>query len=295
MKYVLSVLFIFSVLLLVSCQQEPDDVILSPSPSGVDDSTFLAAVVELDTTYPLGLDTSGISYFLYDSQKRLVQVRRLYYEPGAVGGTLDSYEKRFYTGNDTLPYKLAHYMEDAPTNDEIDTVFLTYQNGVIIKDSVLFYEGSQLSSTVIHRFKVLSGSRVSVTAHRRIPGQPDFYDSVISHQTWINGNLAAQKDTTFASPYWGFNFSYQYDNNPNPLLRFALTYPMTNYMHNIGDYSDFFARLSINNETGWSEEYTGGQLNHVELSYQYRADGYPLILRDKALGEPYKLLFIYQK
>jgi hypothetical protein len=240
-------------------------VIPAPSPNEANDSAYVKMMVNFDTSFPSGLDTADVYQFFYDSQKRLIEVRSFFYEPGIIGGTLGYYEKRFYNGNDTLPYKLAQFWKDVFTNDQIDTVFLTYQNGVIVKDSVKFYSGSQPYETIVNRYKALSGGRVSVSSHNWQNLGIDFSDSAISYQTWVNGNLTTQKDTSFLPSSWTNEFSWQYDNHPNPFYRIALPYLTTNAQLYIGDYGDLFMTKTVNNEIAYSETENGTFIGEYRL------------------------------
>jgi hypothetical protein len=285
-----SVLAVLVVLLLTSCQQEPDDVILSPSPNTVDNSSYLKTIVSLDTSLPAGQDTSFVYHFLYDSQKRLVEIRGFDYETGLT----EENEKRFYNGNDTLPYKVVFYLEETPPfADQIDTIYLTYQNGVIIKDSVIQYSGTQRHTPIVSYFRPLSANRWYISRYFQNPGGPVFKDSVVGNLTWANGNLISQKDTTFQPLLNQWSSSAQYDNHPNPFYRYTLAYPfvsvffMTRY--------PLFDQRTRNNQTSLTVTSNGTLSSQAQINYQYRSDGYPVSMTISGLGDTLKDLYFYQK
>lgn len=297
MKTALAFLYFSLVLLMISCQQEPDDVLPDPDPSGEGDSTYLKMVISLDTSKPSGADTSIKYVFTYDAQKRLEQVLIFEYYPGTPGVRFEHLEKRFYSGSDTLPYKMVTYFDDAPTSASIDTIYFTYHNGVLIKDSIISYQGTRLDDVSTTTFHQLANNRLYAIRKVESDGILVSRDSLTSTQTWQNGNLRSQQDTLFLpGGIHTWDFQREFDNNPNPLRRTTLPYPMVNDDYWIGWDLVLAGAKTNNNEIGSTWKADNTLYYEIAGLYQYRTDGYPVILRadDSGNGE-YKMFFIYQK
>lgn len=298
MRKFFAVTSVICVLLFVSCQQEPDDVLREESPTEINDSdsdsTYLSAIVSLDITNPSAPDTLGIAHFIYDGQKRLEEIRDFEYNNG-IPGDIAHFEKRFYNGNDTLPYKIVAFSDRvSPSEDIIDTVFLTYQNGIVIADSVIAYIGSQKYSTTANYFKRLSSNRWSAKLYHQPVNGSALIDTLTCYQEWSNGNLISQKDTVFTLPLSDWSETSQYDNHPNPFNRILVPYPWINYFF-IGTYLFLIEETrTINNEISVNSS-SGTFQSQGQIFYQYRSDGYPISRIYSNIGDTYKELLIYQK
>lgn len=130
------ILFFLFLLILSSCQKEPD-IILDDTNPVLPVTTLLKRYVEVDTTLPPGADTTYKISFTYDNRNRLIKAQYInyYLAPDIYEGTSEYY----YTGNDTLPYKFVDTWEDAGSTYR-DTVFFFYNNGLVSKDSSIEYK-----------------------------------------------------------------------------------------------------------------------------------------------------------
>jgi len=144
-------------IIFTSCQKEVQEElpILPPQPiptETIEDSTLLTKLVSVSGATLS--DTSGSYDITYDAMKRIKTVIATYLnDPG------DTYEEtRFYNGNDTLPYKIAIFWD----GEVYDTSFLTYNNGTIIKDSLISHEvtgANESIYSIVFSFVGLSNSR----------------------------------------------------------------------------------------------------------------------------------------
>ncbi|MEO8404958.1 MAG: hypothetical protein ABI480_10190 [Chitinophagaceae bacterium] len=303
MKSILSAFsFFILVLFFASCQSGPDDTLDPGNPGGggttTSDSTRLKMIIGIDTAFANGIDTSDKYLFQYDASKRLTFIDIYEYEPGQAGVQYHDNEQRFYNGTDTLPYKVVYYVDDHPTLDDIDTVYLTYQNGVIIKDSSISVQGAgnPVRYISVRKYKLLHGMLINANIYSLVGSSLVLTDSITSGQTYLNNNLVHQQDTLFGSggnEIW--DITRAYDNHPSPLQRISLPFPIYNYGFHLAENSFLQFAKSVNNETV-TQYLDDGVPDYQENNLiQYKANGYPSIYRLGIPGFTDKIFFTYQE
>src|SRR5450432_4218314 len=135
MKFLLACIsLVITAFLFSSCQREVDGQLGNGTINGVNtnDSIYLVKYIELDTTYASGSDTIQTGQFYYDGTKRLLHsaVRGDGIDPLQATSAEDEY--RFYSGSDTLPYKIVLISYDPSSGHSADTSFLFYNSNLII-------------------------------------------------------------------------------------------------------------------------------------------------------------------
>lgn len=298
---------IFSLLSLIvlcwSCQQEVDFSPEGPGPvpMPVNDSSYLTMIVTIDTLAPAGLDTIYKHVYSYDAQKRLVRARAYEYQSG-IQRPIITEERRYYKGNDTLPYMYSMIYDNVPSTLEVDSVFLTWQNGVVVKDSTRGY----LDDGSLYAIYVTTISQLSNTNYlvKRVDlSNPGYIDSILSTRIWNNGNLVSGKDSVWAFYAPGlevYEYQHQYDNKPDPLSPIALPYMVSNDEIALGP-EDFLtngykSRNNIIKLTGsLSGPLIGNNPFTAEWFYEYRADGYPVVSRYAEYAPDAKRIYIYSR
>lgn len=219
-------IFLSAALYLSSCQREVDgrlDAVVNAN-----DSIYLSKYIELDTLNAPGLDTSTIGQYYYDSQKRLIQIAYIGFDSGTHTIDFKDNEYRFYTGNDTVPYKFVSYQEDImQANTYTDTNFLFYNNaGAIIKDSVMSYTNGNLSQ---RKMILLSQNGVNHylvlrTTFDPLTGAVVNRDSIVSKIIITNKNITSRTDTTYNMGVFLSSSDYQatFNLNLSPFAKIAL-------------------------------------------------------------------------
>lgn len=285
-------------LFFISCQ--PDLGFTGDDPPPGNDSTYLKMLVMFDTSFPSGLDTLTKYTFQYDGQKRVQLIKVFEYDPGTAGYRYESYERRYYNGNDTLPYKVDLYY-DVLTDPFTDTIFLTYQNGVVVRDSTHWSTTAGFGGISVISFTPAGNNRLLTVRKTRYSDGREQLDTIISIQNRQNGNLVSGKDSIWidnlAMPII-HDYQYEFDNKPDPFARLVLSFPYQNYEYQLSPLSLLPLIRNRNNPT----KETVVETNMVgtfdfgsDYSYQYRADGYPVVIRSNERTDYGKGIFIYTK
>lgn len=289
MKLITAAFSLILVLLFSSCQKELDidtgDT--SQGQNGVNDSIYVSQYVELDTTEPSGFDTSFKYLFAYDGQKRITTIKEYNYFTGTTSLDEITTENYFYTGSDTLPYKLIIlYADGSNILQGSDTVFLEYDNAGLVKtDSLRTTDFSGTHVMSVH-YTPLSGGKY------KLSGLGLTYDSIIINQTTINGNITGETINYYngGTMSSSLGLARAYDNKPNPFYRIAIHYPTAfNFSHTYfaNEQKNNYAELT-DNDPSFPEHYL--------INYEYRSDGYPLVSRLFDPGNPadaFKGIFTY--
>ena len=249
-----------------SCQREVDPDFLRPAnPNDTSDSIYLKQYTELDTTLAAGSDTLLRAIISYDAQKRVVKVS----EYDFVFDELAEINY-FYTGSDTLPYKSIIYYEEIVT-DYRDTIFLSYSNGIVSKDSTISYDitNNIYFGTTVKLFTP-GGTNTLVRdrGYFSLPTTtPDYDMSGALLQTRLNGNLIIEDDTSFSGIRHSFrdHTEASYDNKINPFYRITVHYPINGFD---------VQKNNLLEERSW--DLPRMHERHLRYSYIYRSDGYPL-------------------
>ena len=270
-----------------SCQREID---VSPARiTNINDSIYIKQVVALDTTLPAGSDTLTRATFSYDADKRVTMLAEYNY---AWGPQFTEVTKYFYSGSDTLPYKLVVSYSDF-VNDYNDTIFLFYRGENVSKDSTISYDitNNTFFVTVV---KVFTPDGNNTFIQSRIynnppPSPPGLQWSGMIMQSRVNGNITLQDDTTTFSVVYTDRLHHRisYDNKTNPIYRTQVHYPIiSGYNHQ-----------QKNNTTEQRSWDIAGQFeDHLRYDYIYRSDGYPLSVTITEVNNPsnkWKAVYFY--
>lgn len=280
-----------------SCQPEPDDTLPTPPRLEVNDSISIKMIVSIDTSFASGIDTADKLVFHYDALNRLVLIDFYEYEAGEPGVIYHNTEQHFYNGNDTLPYKMSGKIDMAPGPPYLHTVFYRYQNAVIVYDSVITTSSGGFTSAQVRTFKWHGNGKISQNLYSVYPDSLHLTDSLVSVQTYQNGNLVLQFDTSLMASHGITQKSvYEYDNNINPLRRLNLPYPIVTDAGYTSTWSFIQEVMSANNQTKDYRILEEWDLfSDYTTHYTYRSDGYPVLARHNTTDFKYKVFYYYQK
>lgn len=281
-----------------SCQKEVSDD--GGGTSASNDSTYLSKYVILDTTYAPGLDTNSVFTFSYDNKKRLSGIYRISYLPGSHNIEYQSWEARLYNGDDAVPYKIAHKLED-PVFAEVDTdtLFLYYNGtGVVQRDSSVYYTNGLLDTRSARVYNSTGDGKGTVEAKvyidlNTIPVSSSIHRII---NNTASGNITASSDSVYAlNPAPDFKqfrqTDFVYDTKGNPFSKFMIPYPVYNPLNgHINDlYGECFANPSRNNILSFATT-TKTVINTTNtvsntMRYEYTNAGLPAVIRYAAVSD----------
>jgi len=279
-----------AIVYLTSCQKEIDWNIPPdpPPPIPINDSIYLKEYAELDTTLPSGSDTIYQQIYQYDAQKRVIQTIATFYGFGSPDVTSGNF---FYNGTDTLPYKYVFRFNDA-SDTYVDTIFLSYDQGLVKIDSTIEYNQSngQFSGirTLVYTAQGGNTFLQSRIYLNRAAINPVYAWSGLITKTYQNGNITVQNDTsTSFIQFTGYgHHEVRYDNKINPFYKVELPYPVLNRFK--------VQRNNVLEERSW--DVPGTILRHLSYNYIYRSDGRPVSVKVKDVQDPafeIKGVFLY--
>jgi hypothetical protein len=286
---------IFSALILltivfISCEKEISTEPPAPPGNGnnnppANDSTLLLKYIEVDTTLPAGSDTIFQDIYSYDNKRRLIH----YY---ANVFSTEQEADLFYSGNDTLPYKVISVWTNS-SDIYHDTVFYFYSNGLVTKDSTIEYNGAtnQFSQAIARVYTPEGDNAQFEYRHYSLPHAPPDEEKRLTFLiTRQNGNIRVQDDTSAVVQFsYAAHEEVKYDDKTNP---FYQAFPM-HYQVLSGSFSG--QKNNPVEDITWDDP---SQPTRLTYSYTYRADGRPLLVKvfDQALGGEYvKGIFLYTK
>ncbi len=284
-----ALIFISAILFLTSCQKEVDGDI--PRVSTGNDSTFIEQFTMLDTVFVAGSDTIFKFNFLYDGNKRLDSYTYLEYDPGISGANrilLKNVSTYSYMGSDTLPFRVisnySHFQD--PSRNRIDTLYLFYQSGMVVKDSVINPGNGYVSNEFIR----LSNTRYLLREDLGV-----YIDTNYSYVKWQNGNLLKEIDSIWiwSSSSWdNSTHEFTYDNKLNPFRSLSLRYPTPQ-----SDQAGYFPLESLglvpSNNNILTSTYDNGLPE--SWSYVYGSNNLPSIARYNDGSSGYKLFYQYTR
>lgn len=276
---ILSLILIVSTI--ASCQRQSDSDL--PANPGTDnnnnqpgnDSIYLSKYAEIDTTLPVGQDTTIVYTFSYDAFKRIKNVKIVeYYSPTYVYNYDIDYA--YQSNGDSLPYKVVEVdVEPAITYSE--THYFTYNNGFVASDSGIWYRVT--NNELLEKDLTLytnSGNNTMVKTRDSVFATNNLFEhNGTVFKTYANNNITQQDDTTTISNSITGASHYQlgYDNNVNPFYKIDIRFP-------IYDRQGLAFTTGKNNIT---EEIAQDDLSNTfqnnKYTYTYRHDGYPLMVR----------------
>jgi hypothetical protein len=265
-----------------SCQKE----IHFDTPAIVNNGgTVLSKYVELDTTLSAGQDTLATYTFAYDNLKR---IKRIYQVRNFPGYNTSYYITTdfFYNSSDAMPYKTIEVDQEDITY--VDTSFYSYQNGFVSSDSSINYstDNNEFLFTNVILFAV-SGNNVSARFKETYPNSV-YQDSATLTVTRQNGDILSQQDpdNTITN-----DLQRKYDNKVDPFYNTDIHYPII-YEHLFNSFSA--QKNNLIDEVAFTNLVNPKQ--HLQYSYSYRSDGYPLTVKRNNLlrpSEDRKGLFFY--
>ena len=272
-----------------SCQPGIDDI--DPPQPEENDSIYISQVLELDTTYAPGIDTSQNTIYKYDASGRLSHVWFGEYMRGAVGAELTDDYYFFYNGTDTLPQKIVHLSGSKSSSTVLtlfkyDTAYIFYNNaGVIVRDSTVSADEDRVHTrTTVSTFTRITDGHYR-TDKKMISANDVTTSYTNSHFVRSGGNLISSRDTAITEDGdtdMIIIADATYDDHPNPLLRTSLPYPTSSSGGILGE-------SSRNNQIRWNGvyDYVAFKREYLEMyEFKYRADGYPTIRFTKDQLEP---------
>ena len=271
-------LFLVAGLTITSCQREIDGDFPSPDPSSFRDSTYISLYVEVDTSYPAGSDTAFKHTFKYDAQKRVTEIVEYNYQTGSPLFDHIYIEKYLYNGMDTVPARYVITDYDGAGNEfTTDSVFLKYNaDNIITEDSVRRVDNG-IVSVYVSKFIRQSDNKYKVI----VSGDSYRYDSAIVTNTFT-GNMITERTEEYVGGIITTTSEYKttVDTKLNPFYRIGLKYPVNEFIS-----GGYFTWNEKNNPV--ELEYSGPFSSYRYLaSYEYRADGQPLIYRLKSATDP---------
>lgn len=259
-----------------SCQKEIDWGLTNNPQS---DSTTLSKIIALDTTLVPGQDTTAILRFTYDAQKRKnLEVFTEIDNSTGLRYMFSNYYK--YNGTNTLP---ASFTEKYDFSTDSIIHYLSYSNGFVNKDSMVYYVGATQNYIYITYFSSLGGNLYS---KKRIDydwtsGGTLVLDSTTYTRTIVNGNMVSGRDSLW-DPFTpllmeidGMQFSF--DNKSNPLTNLTIWY--LGYFDNLDDMINI--DLGRNNVVTTRHDvlFPSPSTNTEVFLYSYNSSGYPVIIR----------------
>lgn len=267
MKTVPCFLFILAIVIFTSCQKEIDTNILATPQN---DSIYLDKAIGMDTTLPAGTDTTDKIFFTYDNSKRVKTMTQLYGTGFTVSSTFDF----LYNGNDSLPWKLIDREIFSGVYDQTDTVYYSYFNAVVSRDSTISWDNiSGLNVGAIVTSYTVAGNTVNRTVK-----QYDFVggnyvlistDPGTVNVTSSSGNILTQNLVSGSNTFQSVQASY--DTKPNPISRtLKIRYPEFDTPLWLG------WAVQNNNPVQVQYQEVGSPVQTEMYSYLYRSDGYPL-------------------
>lgn len=286
-KYLFASATILLLLVTSSCQKEDssgDDTGTQP------DNTALDRMVILDTTYASGMDTLYKYEFTYDAQKRPSKIKITGFIEGTRDVEYQAVENRFYNGSNMNPYKItAGGTPDYP--DDISTEnYLTYNASqvVTIDSALLFFQGNKVD---VKRQAYIAKSPTRYLVERAsydpVTNSLNFKDTTYANVVFTGKNLTSASDSSYSENLGGLyqvnRYTCTFDSKKNAASKLRIPVPV-NYFSNGDDGAlSLINMLSSNNITSMSTyiwtSTAGGRTEIVNSSYEYNANGYPVIIR----------------
>jgi hypothetical protein len=281
----------------VSCQKElhgdNNVIILTPPPPGaIPDSEYLDRIYFIDSA-AVEKDTLLFQTYLYDSNRRLLNISYYYYYPTSMGSGLNKSQYFFYNATDTLPFKRAEYdyKEALQYSSQalIDTSVSFFQYNAAGKkrfDSTLETDHNYSNGSNVVEFRkevsrfTYDGDNVYVqkTSSRLGGTNPIQYIITFTDTGYFDaaGNLTTLKSYGSNVPGMYTLGTFTYDNHPSPFAKlsnfasidffkiFEPSWPLLQSRNN----PQQVLRNLIGGTSVFYQDYTN--------RYNYNANGYPL-------------------
>lgn len=267
------VLALLAMLAFLSCKKN------DTQNNNTDPTTRLQRYIVFD-----GQDTVAKYRFNYDSQSRIAETHRSFYEDGTP--SYDNIATFYYNGNDSVQSRIQYHYIDLSNGhpDEIYSEYFTYDaSGRLITDTI----ATQIFPLGYH-FNYFS-DHFTLTMN--------FGDTVTTQQIISNGNLLNENDMIVGAFIQPFSVDIQntFDNHPNPFynaeIRRVLHYMPENFLQ------DEELPSFRNNPVSTSSIKTGSNPRNEQRSYSYtyNADGYPVtaVINDQPSGDQFTAKYFY--
>jgi hypothetical protein len=278
-----------------SCQKEVEGSLVENNDV---DSTIIRKYIEFDTTLAAGFDTIVVTTFDYDNSGRLISKKDLekdIFAPPAMSFPYFKNSILYYNGAAVSPFKIVS-AEKNSLGDTHDTAFLFYTNGIVSKDSTRMRQvdpgGFIFESIVVNNY-VPNGGNTVVTQYRDVTLNPAAWPPVCPgtttyQQTILNGNIVSETGSySSCSGVGNSATNFTYDNKPNPFYPLRIPYPVL----------DGYVLYGFIQKNNILENWFFSPTDGYKYSYEYRSDGYPLVLRAYETLDPtnaWKGIYVYK-
>jgi hypothetical protein len=293
--------------MLFSCQPEPVEELPEEPDTPTSSHGELLVYATLDTVYyPKGLDTITKYSYSYDGSGRVKKIlledfdgsERLFWRT----------EERIYSGAEKNPYKIVLLESEYPTAPQYyDTIFLSYNNGIVVTDSSVKYDSLKqwLGATAIEHHFDASSSRSKTfrrSYYHNWSGGPVrvLWDTVVSRFSIVNGNIVSAADTvrTEFGDERIDSYQYMFDDKKNPFLPTVVPAISAEYISETSGYGRRYGRREgTNNVTRIQTDIKGQFIDPVLKTevrkYKYDTDG--TVLSFTVDGTDEKHVFIYKQ
>ena len=272
------IIFLVSVFTIISCQREVDDIPDRPTNTNSNDSIYLKQYVEIDTTATPGLDSIYKYEFYYDNAKRITGYLHTQYINNLNEKVLTNV-KYYYNGSDTVPFKTTQHTKDGAFS-YLDTTFYTFINGKVSSDSVIFYRENNHELLYTSKTDFSASGQNVILKSRYVTyllGVPTVtIDSCLVSITMTGSNISTQSVPP-GFLFWDYS-KFTYDNLANPFYRIDIHYPIAGYSFFEAERNNCLSQQNGTDPSSLS--------SHYIVTYTYRADGYPLMLKESDLFDP---------
>lgn len=269
---------------LTSCQPEVEETLPPEEEPPVDPpptSPRIAAMYEIDSIAPGVEDTVKTIILTYDAQGRASKVKGSW-------SADDYYEIEFhYVGNSEYPYlQNTRSIEDEIDDQYVDSLFLFYENGYVIKDSIRYFQtqtgsGGQLfySGSRVNTFTVNSPTNIKVVSAWR-KGLPA--TSYVDDDKDAEAIVAILQSTDQAYEQQSTNDEVTYFSRYKVLFSQVLYppgLPDVKYRVDIGpEYVGVLRKFKYVESKIIYDSSTDSDPD-TQFSYEVNAEGYPVLIR----------------
>jgi hypothetical protein len=310
MKRSLPLLIGSAILFFISCKKDDAINTVTPVP-GKDTPVLLTRLVLLDTTLTTPNDTIGIYQVRYDDKFRTSWLQ--FEEYGGQGRIVSRTTRNYlYQGTDSMVSRVDHIRTNIfPTSSNTyhDTTYFVFQDGKLMHDSTVFDQPFYKTT----RYRYYNGMIEKNALYRNTNGNTTVGQGYY-HPQFVNGNLVQQTDTSTdvnnpgSTFYVNSDYELGYLSNPDPFYR--VVKPMSRQYLTVDDWTYWgppsFVSPNLpytnrhDNDSRTSTGSTSSSRNLSTYTYEFRPDGYPLVMRqfETELGSYFvyhKMLYYYNK
>ncbi len=279
-----------------SCQKDFENnpvpvippIITPPIITPHDSVTRLSKLVFFDFRVSL-TDTSGYAEYIYDSLQRVTAIN--YYGNDNGSPLLSEVYTYYYTGRDSLAYKMTDKDLD-PVYGYSDTTFYFYDNlQRLIKDSVVFSSGIEVNE--------YEYSATKITGLQRLVYSADPLNTIVNTDTGFIGNTGdVIKTNSLTLTTDNYITSFTYDDKPNPFyqLNIRSTYnPIPGFNFFLEDfYNQKNNAVLVTDEN----QLFPGEIESNIFTYTYNSMGFPAsvdVTYSFGQTDDYRIVFVYKK